>query len=330
MTNDNATSREGADVEKPGARIEDVAGRMAAIETARRALMSRKPFSVKNQIYVANGLVFLFFLVMAVVLISSSYRVRSRIEFLEFVNEFTVEIQQARRYEKNFFLYGTNLEDALENVQSARIIFTDNADQFASILTPTQQKTVLDQLGAYTDLLLQLQQTMRMRSSGIEEELLTTFETKLRGHGKDLVDSAQSLMKKERVALNKNLQQSRDINLYSLVALLVLLVINAYLLVSRILFILPRFSAYAKRIAGGDFTPITPQRRFRDEFTELALAINEMIREIADRELALVQTHKMRAIGTLTAGVAHELNNPHEQHHADGAHAGGRLCPAIG
>ena len=310
MTNDNATSREGADVEKPGARIEDVAGRMAAIETARRALMSRKPFSVKNQIYVANGLVFLFFLVMAVVLISSSYRVRSRIEFLEFVNEFTVEIQQARRYEKNFFLYGTNLEDALENVQSARIIFTDNADQFASILTPTQQKTVLDQLGAYTDLLLQLQQTMRMRSSGIEEELLTTFETKLRGHGKDLVDSAQSLMKKERVALNKNLQQSRDINLYSLVALLVLLVINAYLLVSRILFILPRFSAYAKRIAGGDFTPITPQRRFRDEFTELALAINEMIREIADRELALVQTHKMRAIGTLTAGVAHELNNP--------------------
>jgi signal transduction histidine kinase len=42
----------------------------------------------------------------------------------------------------------------------------------------------------------------------------------------------------------------------------------------------------------------------------LAIAINEMIKEITNREAALIQTHKMRAIGTLTAGVAHELNNP--------------------
>jgi two-component system NtrC family sensor kinase len=73
---------------------------------------------------------------------------------------------------------------------------------------------------------------------------------------------------------------------------------------------LTRFTIYAQRIAAGDFTPVTPFRRFRDEFTELSLAINEMIKEIANREAALIQTHKMRAVGTLTAGVAHELNNP--------------------
>ena len=55
---------------------------------------------------------------------------------------------------------------------------------------------------------------------------------------------------------------------------------------------------------------MTPSRRYWDEFTELALAINEMIKQIANREAALVQIHKIRAIGTLTAGVAHELNNP--------------------
>ena len=71
-----------------------------------------------------------------------------------------------------------------------------------------------------------------------------------------------------------------------------------------------RFGQYAHRIASGDFTPVTPTRRYRDEFTELALAINTMIEELENREAVLVQSHKMRAVGTLTAGVAHELNNP--------------------
>ena len=35
-----------------------------------------------------------------------------------------------------------------------------------------------------------------------------------------------------------------------------------------------------------------------------------MIQELEKHEATIVQSHKMRAIGTLTAGVAHELNNP--------------------
>jgi signal transduction histidine kinase len=35
-----------------------------------------------------------------------------------------------------------------------------------------------------------------------------------------------------------------------------------------------------------------------------------MIQDLENREAVLIQSHKMRAVGTLTAGVAHELNNP--------------------
>ena len=35
-----------------------------------------------------------------------------------------------------------------------------------------------------------------------------------------------------------------------------------------------------------------------------------MVQELEKHEAMLIQSHKMRAIGTLTAGVAHELNNP--------------------
>ena len=64
------------------------------------------------------------------------------------------------------------------------------------------------------------------------------------------------------------------------------------------------------RLAAGDFTPITPRRKYKDEFSFLAIAFNHMIYELEKRQNLLVESHKLRAIGNLTAGIAHELNNP--------------------
>jgi two-component system NtrC family sensor kinase len=292
-------------------RIQNVYDQMEAVASAREALLNRKRFSVKNQIYIAYALVFVFAVIIAGVLISNIYRIQERMEFLEIVNEFSAEIQQARRYEKNFFLYRTNLDDALENIRLAKSIFSENADQFASLLGPIQQQTFLRELEAYADLLEQLNAFERNEATRLADPgLMAKIENELRQQGKNLVTTAQGLMRNERTALSKSLNRKKDIHIFSLVFLLFFLIINAYLLVSRIFSTLTRFTIYAQRIAAGDFTPVTPFRRFRDEFTELSLAINEMIKEIANREAALIQTHKMRAVGTLTAGVAHELNNP--------------------
>ena len=136
------------------------------------------------------------------------------------------------------------------------------------------------------------------------------LQNQVRTQGQQMVSAALAVLGKEKAALSEVINRSRQLLFYSMGLLLVFMMVNAYWLGSRMLSSINRFGQYAGRIASGDFTPVFPTRRFRDEFTQLALAINSMIEELEKREAVLVQSHKMRAVGTLTAGVAHELNNP--------------------
>lgn len=71
-----------------------------------------------------------------------------------------------------------------------------------------------------------------------------------------------------------------------------------------------RFEAYTARVARGDFSLIGPTRWYRDEFTDLAMAVNQMLQELETQQNHMVQAAKLTTVGTLTSGIAHELNNP--------------------
>ena len=64
------------------------------------------------------------------------------------------------------------------------------------------------------------------------------------------------------------------------------------------------------RIAKGDFSPIFPIDKYQDEFTEVDIAVNAMLDDLSAYHTAMEESHQLTAIGTLTAGVAHEINNP--------------------
>ena len=278
-------------------------------EQARRALLARPRFSLRLQIFLGNAVAFLVAVVIATALVVSFHHMESKTRFLEIVNDYVMEVEQARRFEKNFFLYGTNLGDAQDNVFRAEAILNRNAEELAAIMGSDWRQEMLPNLHRYAQLLEKLGQQAQ-GGKALDKAEKARLQGQVRTQGQQMVSAALALLSKEKAALAEVLTRSRHLLFYSMGLLLLFMIVNAYWLGSRMLSSIGRFRQYAHRIASGDFTPVTPTRRYRDEFTELALAINTMIEELENREAVLVQSHKMRAVGTLTAGVAHELNNP--------------------
>jgi two-component system, NtrC family, sensor kinase len=95
-----------------------------------------------------------------------------------------------------------------------------------------------------------------------------------------------------------------------LIALFLMSGYYCYFLGKRLTRRIDRIIECIHRIAKGDFSPIFPDGKYRDEFTDVDIAVNAMLDDLNTYHTAMEESHQLTAIGTLTAGVAHEINNP--------------------
>jgi signal transduction histidine kinase len=229
-----------------------------------------------------------------------------RIIFGDVIAEFFDTTLEIRRFEKNFFLYEKE-EDYRENIRyvtKAESFISDNTGEFSALMGQEQLGVLRADLAEYRHLMEQLAgvempESARRAGLGI----------RIREIGKEIVTIAEDVSRKERRNLQQAIRKTRD-TIVILIAVLSVAGIVVGQLLSRI--VVGRLKALERsmeKVAAGGFEKIVLDSQDR-EIVSLTAAFNKMLRELEMRQRHIVQSEKLASLGTLMAGIAHEINNP--------------------
>ncbi len=276
---------------------------------AERTLLSRPNISVRGRLatmlalFTAGSVAITF-----VMWILLSF-IERKIELIGVADQLNYEILQARRFEKNFLLYGGDLEHVDYHIDSANAALELSLEELSTSVSNECLEFLEVNLWHYRELIGKVRSLDRAEEPA---ETVTRQEVyqKLRNTGSGLVSCGQKIADKERESVDTLLAVSKVVPAVYLLLVVALSVYAAAFMRRHIMQRLEMLMAAARRIGAGNFSPIIPVRKSRDEFTDLAIAINRMSRELEHREEFFLQSQKLRAIGSLTAGIAHEVNNP--------------------
>ena len=229
-----------------------------------------------------------------------------KIEILELAYNLNNTILEARRYEKNFLLY--NEEGAFQENKRylAKAISTEKEilSKAGKLKLAPLLKELDELIMAYGEISEQLAQKNPHTSSEH-----TQIIDQLREKGKQMTELTEEIVTFERQQIHASLLVLKK-QLVAWSAFAVMLgILLPFLMILKIFEPLSVIKKATEDIALGRFNSIEVINT-KDEMEQVMEAFNTMVRELERRQNQLVQSKKLSSIGTLTAGVAHQLNNP--------------------
>ncbi len=228
--------------------------------------------------------------------------VLTKLKFVEIADDLNSSFLEMRISEKNYFLYQdrTALDDIKNKISSVReSIGATKAD-----ITRAIGDDKLIRLKEYLNRYARAIEALRSRP---EKDLQS--ESRLRAEGQKLREFFKTITRLERKNVNKLILRSKDVLYISFLIILLLSVIGGRIVSRNIVNSMREIEGLAVSISKGDFTKIE-ESASTDECGSVIRAINVMSDELKTREEEIIQSKKLASLGTLTAGVAHELRNP--------------------
>jgi len=229
-------------------------------------------------------------------------QIEAKQRFVEIADDLSNTILEIRRYEKNYLLYG-HAEDLEENRRFIKLgleTLEKIAPEAQTLKIAPQFPLFQREFRAYGRLMEELPKSAESRAR-VEEQL--------RERGKILVELSHNLVTFERQRILEIISNLKAQLLSSMLLFLGFMAFFVFIVSRKIIRPLKVIEGTTLRIAQGNFRPL-PVLDTRDETQRVVEAFNTMVAELEKRQDQLVQAKKMSSLGVLTAGIAHQLNNP--------------------
>ena len=235
------------------------------------------------------------------------WRIEDKIRIIESFYELNQNVLEIRRYEKNYLLFNDkkDLLSALDYVDQVRAaivgvkaVLPGNQDELQSFYDK--------ELGRYEFLSRQLMEadlTPRNKKS---------LENALRKHGQDLTRIIFDMDARARLQVEREVAKYQQSAIFILALAVLLGAVLIFYMMRWIMRPLTAIREASARIMQGEMSsiPVGEEIRCSVEGIELVNSLNLMLKALSAKQVQLIQSEKLAAIGKVTAGIAHEINNP--------------------